>query len=98
MFEFAGNKRYIEDKRSVRHSSSPITESVSHATFLCMFRSGQVAMRFDVMDDSRSAHVIHIVPSGALFRDALQRFAKSGKTKVEVFRPDGTVHTYTYEV
>lgn len=97
MFEFASSKERAVDLPSVRHNPSPITEAVSHATFLCMFRSGQVAMRFDVKDDSRAAHVIHIVPSGVLFRDALQRFAKRGKTKVEVFRPDGTSHSYIYE-
>lgn len=53
-------------------------------------------MRFDVVNDDRAEHIIHIVPNGALFRDALLRFAQEGKTVVEVFRPDGTCHKYQY--
>jgi hypothetical protein len=98
MFEFARSKPYTAVEPTVRHHPTELPSQVSHATFLCMFRTGQVAMRFDVIDDKHSSHVIHIVPNGALFRDALLRFARSGKTKVEVFRPDGTSHTYTYGV
>lgn len=96
MLNFSSTKSSVQCEPSVRHHSQGLPVAVSRATFLCMFRTGQIAMRFDVVNDDRAEHIIHIVPNGALFRDALLRFAQEGKTVVEVFRPDGTCHTYQY--